>query len=144
MDPTEEELESFRRQWREDLAKKGKASASAAATKTSQASSSRTQAPRGSAPDVPSHARGLSVEEDDIAAPHEYSDLGDKQHGRRLDETGPPKHDSNQEPSTALEHYEKAVEKEGIGSLGDSVNLYRKAYRVSSKFPSLLSLHILP
>lgn len=32
---------------------------------------------------------------------------------------------------TALDHYEKAVEKEALGSLGDSLKLYRKAFRVS-------------
>jgi F-box protein 9 len=36
-------------------------------------------------------------------------------------------------PRTALEHYEKAVEKESQGSLGDSLNLYRKAFRVRHK-----------
>lgn len=35
------------------------------------------------------------------------------------------------EPSSALEHFEKAVEKEAQGSLGDSLSLYRKAYRVN-------------
>lgn len=34
------------------------------------------------------------------------------------------------EPRSALEHYERAVEKECLGSLGDSVNLYRKAFKV--------------
>lgn len=35
------------------------------------------------------------------------------------------------EPVSALEHYEKAVERESAGSLGDSLRLYRKAFRVS-------------
>jgi F-box protein 9 len=34
------------------------------------------------------------------------------------------------EPASALEHYEKAVEKEVAGNLGDSLRLYRKAFRV--------------
>lgn len=34
------------------------------------------------------------------------------------------------EPRSALEHYERAVEKECLGSLGESVNLYRKAFKV--------------
>lgn len=34
------------------------------------------------------------------------------------------------EPESALEHFERAVEKEAEGSLGDSLQLYRKAYRV--------------
>lgn len=35
-------------------------------------------------------------------------------------------------PESALEHYEKAVEKETQGSLGESLSLYRKAFRVCS------------
>ena len=35
------------------------------------------------------------------------------------------------EPVSALDHYEAAVEKESQGSLGDSLRLYRKAFRVS-------------
>lgn len=34
------------------------------------------------------------------------------------------------EPKTALEHYERAVEKEGQGKLGDSLSHYRKAFRL--------------
>jgi F-box protein 9 len=131
MDPnsTEAELENFRRRWREEVSSrtKGKGPASATPSKTTQASSSRTQVPRSNVPDV--HRQG--ADQDDEAAPHSYHDLGEKRHGRRLDETNPPSHDSAKEPNTALEHYEKAVEREGIGSLGDSVDLYRKAYRVS-------------
>ena len=36
------------------------------------------------------------------------------------------------EPSSALEHYERAVEREGEGSLGDSLKHYRTAYRLDS------------
>lgn len=35
-------------------------------------------------------------------------------------------------PESALEHYERAVEKETQGSLGESLSLYRKAFRVCS------------
>lgn len=37
---------------------------------------------------------------------------------------------AGRDPQSALEHYEKAVERENEGSLGDSLNLYRKAFRV--------------
>ena len=60
-----------------------------------------------------------------------YHDLDEKQTGRRLDE-GPGESSSSRQPQTALEHYEKAVEREGQGSLGDSLNLYRKAFRMDS------------
>lgn len=34
------------------------------------------------------------------------------------------------EPTTALEHYERAVEKEGQGKLGDSLTHYRRAFKL--------------
>ncbi|KAK0729265.1 hypothetical protein B0T21DRAFT_350182 [Apiosordaria backusii] len=37
------------------------------------------------------------------------------------------------EPVTALEHYEKAVEREAAGNLGDSLRLYRKAFRMDDQ-----------
>lgn len=40
---------------------------------------------------------------------------------------------SSAEPRSALEHYERAVEKESQGSLGDSLSHYRKAYRLDAK-----------
>ena len=44
------------------------------------------------------------------------------------------------EPRSALEHYECAVEKECVGRLGESVNLYRKAFKVCL-FGLLIMIH---
>lgn len=137
MDATEAELEHFRQKWREEVTAKTKGSQSAATapaptrTSTSQASSSRAP-PKNKGPDVPSsssHVRHRSDELDEVT-PHVYHDLGEKQHGRRLDETSASAASSSTEPTTALEHYEKAVERETQGSLGDSLNLYRKAFKL--------------
>ncbi|KAH7378681.1 hypothetical protein BKA66DRAFT_420956 [Pyrenochaeta sp. MPI-SDFR-AT-0127] len=136
---TEAELESFRQKWREEVTAKSKGKASAApAPAKAAASSSKAHATKSNAPDaVPhAHARRRSVEHVDEVVPHIYHDLGDKQHGRRLDETSAQATAAlaaTRAPSSALEHYEKAVEKEGQGSLGDSVNLYRKAFRLDAK-----------
>ena len=129
---TEAELENFRQKWREEVSAKakGKAPSSAVPARAAQASSSR--APRGNPSEVPLHAHHRVLEEIDEVEPRVYRDLGEKQHGRRLDETSPPA--ARKEPITALDHYERAVEKESQGSLGDSVNLYRKAFRVRSHF----------
>jgi F-box protein 9 len=141
---TEAELESFRQKWLEEVSArtKGKAKAPAPAVpvKTVQASSSKSYFSKTNAPEVPSHARHQSVEERDGLEPV-YQDLGGKQHGRRLDETSPPP--VTEEPSSALEHYEKAVEKENQGSLGDSVNLYRKAFKVSVSSLGSISKNLL-
>ncbi|OAA54336.1 f-box protein [Niveomyces insectorum RCEF 264] len=40
--------------------------------------------------------------------------------------------DNKREPRSALEHYEKAVEREAQGTLGDSLRLYRTAFRMDS------------
>ncbi|EXJ95328.1 hypothetical protein A1O1_00448 [Capronia coronata CBS 617.96] len=40
---------------------------------------------------------------------------------------------SSKEPKSALEHYERAVEKESQGNLGDSLAHYRQAYRLDAK-----------
>ncbi|ERT02133.1 F-box protein 9 [Sporothrix schenckii 1099-18] len=39
---------------------------------------------------------------------------------------------AKKEPESALEHYERAVEKEALGSLGDSLRHYRTAFRMDS------------
>lgn len=39
---------------------------------------------------------------------------------------------TTKEPKSALEHYERAVEKENQGNLGDSLSHYRKAYRLDA------------
>ncbi|CAK7231705.1 hypothetical protein SEUCBS140593_008015 [Sporothrix eucalyptigena] len=43
-----------------------------------------------------------------------------------------PQDAAKEEPKSALEHYEKGVEKEAMGSLGDSLKHYRTAFRMDS------------
>jgi F-box protein 9 len=38
--------------------------------------------------------------------------------------------DAHVKPTSALEHFEQAVSKEAQGMLGESLDLYRKAYKV--------------
>jgi F-box protein 9 len=132
MNSTEAELESFRQKWREEVSAKtkGKQPAPAVPTKTSHASSSRAQASKSSVSEVSTNAWSATEEVDEVQ-PHVFQNLGEKQHGRRLDETSAQAAAaSSKEPKSALEHYEKAVERENQGSLGDSLNLYRKAFKV--------------
>jgi F-box protein 9 len=133
---TEAELESFRQKWREEVTARSKGKAPATPAKIAAASSSsKPHATKNNAPEVQaySHARQRSVEEVDEVTPYAYHDLGEKQLGRRLDETSAQTAvalAARQEPSSALEHYEKAVEKESQGKLGDSVAHYRRAFKV--------------
>jgi F-box protein 9 len=134
---TETELEFFRQQWREEVSArtKSKAPAASAGSTHTGASSSKPRPNKSTISDVPtsSHTRQRSIEDVDEVAPHVYHDLGDRKHGRRLDETpaqAAAALAANQEPRSALEHYERAVEKESEGRLGDSLSLYRKAFKV--------------
>lgn len=140
----EAELESFRQRWKEEVSARAKGKAPASASASAHAVPARTAgpsaskpayAPKGQAPDAASHshARQRSVEEKDEIIPFAHQDLGEKQHGRRLDETSAQTAaiaSASKEPKTALDHYEKAVERETQGNLGDSVMLYRKAFKV--------------
>lgn len=136
---TEAELESFRQRWKEEVSVRAKGRgpvASAVPARTTAPSGSKPHATKKSIPDAASHshARQRSVEETDEVTPYVHQDLGDKQHGRRLDETSAQTAaitSASKEPKTALDHYEKAVERETQGSLGDSVRLYRKAFKAS-------------
>ena len=81
--------------------------------------------------DGPTHEEPISSEEEDKAA-HEknkrrtgpLADWVDEELDHTEDEVG------EREPESALEHYEKAVERETQGQLGDSLDLYRKAFKV--------------
>lgn len=131
MEESNPELESFRQQWRAEVSAKG--------GNKKPDTSSRTKQPR-----KPAFERLASTniqepageEEGDHVEPQMYQSLAGPSRSE-----GPSADKSNvgikREPSSALEHYEKAVEKETQGSLGDSLDLYRKAFRVSFTIPIL-------
>lgn len=134
---TEAELESFRQKWREEVSAKTQGKRPAAAPAAPTASSSKSQPPKSHGTEISVPRPNLNAnEEHDKVQPHVYSQLGEKQHGRRLDETSAEAAAaaaSAREPKSALEHYEKAVERENQGSLGDSLKLYRKAFKLDAK-----------
>lgn len=122
---TEDELESFRQQWRSEVGARSKASASKAPARPKPAHSGQGrpsfQLPKPTEP-------GPAVAEGDGWS---YHDLEDKEACLTLQqEHDRPRSLPSKEPRSALEHYEKAVEREGQGSLGDSVGLYRRAFKV--------------
>lgn len=122
------ELESFRREWREEVARRSRPRATPPTTDV--APSAR---PPPSQHDT-SHRKDL----EDEGPPPASFDKGDLAHqvGRLSLHSGTEQEDDGftkkavEEPSSALEHFERAVEKEAAGSLGDSLQHYRKAYRV--------------
>ncbi|KAL2000194.1 hypothetical protein VTN02DRAFT_3419 [Thermoascus thermophilus] len=124
------ELESFRREWREEVLRRTRpAAASNKPRPDPTASSSASRFP-------PTRHEASTRKEDD------YEDSEHQSYGEIVQQVGQlslatEDHDTFQrapqrEPISALEHFEKAVEKEAQGSLGDSLNYYRKAYRLDS------------
>jgi len=126
---TEAELESFRRKWQEEVS---------ARARQSQQGSRSSVVPTQTSPERPKKVLPPRTTEkridprDEEIEPRAYHDLPDKEAELRLGaaDHGYTRGASTQEPKSALEHYERAVEKEAAGSLGDSLKLYRKAFRV--------------
>jgi F-box protein 9 len=123
MEEPNPELESFRQQWKAEVSAKTKAESNKESS-TSIAESSKTTSRPPAAPRIASY-KPLDGHEN--IEPQSYHDLDGPSGINETEHTF-----SGKEPKTALEHYEKAVERETQGSLGDSLNLYRKAFKVSN------------
>ena len=141
------ELENFRKQWKEEVTARSKEASSSGGGRVARPSglirSESTTKPPSKAP-APSSWSFATLQKDeevlDGLRTQSYHDLEDKDDARRLGDEGAgahPESHKSREPSSALEHYEKAVERESEGNLGDSLNLYRKAFRVHIQHLSL-------
>jgi F-box protein 9 len=123
MSESNSELEAFRQKWREEVTARAHGSTKAPSQSTSKGSRQPPQIP---IPPINRSQKSRDNEEEE----EPQTNLGGS--GRRLsdDEVDESSGIRDAEPQSALEHYEKAVERENQGSLGDSLNLYRKAFRV--------------
>ena len=133
---TAEELERFRQQWQQEVTQRVKEAPSASVKKParpphpSQNGSGAIPPERAAPPLIRRRTREAEEHDEDLGG-EGHHDLEDKDDDRRLGEAGERTHPSNKrEPHSALDHYELAVERESEGILGDSLNHYRKAYRV--------------
>ncbi|KAJ5788734.1 hypothetical protein N7457_003724 [Penicillium paradoxum] len=133
------ELESFRQQWREEVTRRSKPKAAPPAT------AAPTDPPPIRLPPArheASHRKEIEEEGPPLASfdPDELA----QQVGELSFESTEDDFQRREvaEPISALEHFERAVEKEAEGNLGDSLSHYRKAYRVSltrkDKYSSIL------
>jgi F-box protein 9 len=132
------ELESFRQQWLSDLQSR-KESVSSASHEAGASSSSSAAVPpvasrqrKHTGPSSPTTKKILPAIEDDEYYLHgqTFDTLPPPSSGGHLLSDAPGKHDEKPLVS-ALDHYEKAMEKEAQGNMGESLRLYRQAYRVS-------------
>lgn len=141
------ELENFRKQWKEEVTARSKGAFSNGDSKDARpldsfkGGSATKQSSKAPAPSSWSFTNLHKDEETwDGLQTQSYHDLENKDDARRLGEEGAcihPESHRTREPRSALEHYEKAVERETEGNLGDSLNLYRKAYRVHIQYLTL-------
>lgn len=154
---TEAELERFRKQWQEEVQKKTRSTSGLTSTTANAAKLDRRREPAApsasSSSSSPSSSSALAAPKSqstrldahdgrDEHEPHTYHDLPDREAELRLDaaDHGYVRGSSARaEPTSALEHYERAVEKETQGSLGDSLKHYRKAFKVGIIMP--VSVH---
>ena len=150
---TNPELEQFRQRWREEVTARSKGSTGNGPTgprpKAQRRLSSRaSETARAHPPSKTTFAtndQDEGHERDDFTVEGGYQDLENTEDARRLGDDTFGIHPSNhppREPRSALEHYEKGVEREAQGKLGDSLKHYRKAYRVGFllKFHHILML----
>lgn len=124
---TNPDLESFREQWRAEVRARNSAASGPqpqSTTSSHAAESSRATAPKHSRTTHLSSGKPRVQDTDEDYVEARTFDAPEAAHEMKHDEQG------NKEPVTALEHYERAVEKEEQGSLGDSLQLYRRAFRV--------------
>ncbi|KAH0492420.1 hypothetical protein TgHK011_007376 [Trichoderma gracile] len=134
------ELESFRQQWISDLRSRRESVGSAAHEAGASSSSSATIPPVASrprkhtGPSSPTTKKILPAIEDDEYYLHgqTFDTLPPTSSGGHLLSDAPGKHDEKPLVS-ALDHYEKAMEKEAQGNMGESLRLYRQAYRLDHR-----------
>ncbi len=141
MDSSDSALEQFRRQWREEVSARSKTgkkwqSSDYGSAQTGHSESLDVPKLPGPLPESQPEADRREAEylEKHLSQEDDRFKLAD-----RLDRltVGNPDEDefsstTREQPRSALEHYERAVEKESQGKLGDSLSHYRKAYRLDA------------
>ena len=137
------DLETFRKQWQEEVTARAKASSSN--EKSAKPSDPSDPSNQGIDKKVFDPPRGHSILKDRIkneehadgSDPIVYHDIEESDTRQNSGEGLKGVHrkrEIKEEPSSALEHYEYAMERELQGNLGDSVRHYTKAFRVSFFF----------
>ncbi|KAL8666864.1 MAG: hypothetical protein Q9202_001104 [Teloschistes flavicans] len=135
MDTNNPDLESFRQKWQDEVNARSKSNAPRYRGHEAQAQPEKVTVSKPVNALPPSEVREQEVEPSPGISAQAYHDLEDKEDARRLGIDGSrdvPGDQAAEEPKSALEYYEKATERENQGKLGDSVDLYRKAFRLDA------------
>ncbi|KAK4105365.1 hypothetical protein N658DRAFT_482874 [Parathielavia hyrcaniae] len=127
------ELESFREQWKTEVRAKHAAPSSSPSQQQQRAAAGPSTTLSKTAPRVkppqPNQKPAVQEQDDDYAEQQSFDEPVASRPKSSHDREQPGAPETG-EPVSALEHYEKAVEKEAAGNLGDSLRLYRKAFRM--------------
>lgn len=147
MDPavSNPELESFREQWRaEVLARQAQqqqqqqqqvspgpaAGPSRPSTVIAPPAAIRGKPPKHPQKQLPKQSSSQDDDDEDYMPITHSFDESSRPDATSATDYHRPTSSGNREPVTALEHFERAVEKEAAGNLGDSLRLYRQAFKV--------------
>lgn len=145
MDTNNPDLENFRRQWQEEVTARIKTKDRHVPNEKSYVPSKKSEDPAIKVTLPRSEVLGDDAETLDGINTQAYHDLEDKDEVKKLGSVGSLPYSSAhvpKEPRSALEHYERAIEREDQGKLGDSLKLYRQAFRVSLYMRLVISASI--
>ncbi|OHE92711.1 F-box domain-containing protein [Colletotrichum orchidophilum] len=127
------ELESFRQQWQTELKHKREVPEAREPRSKREASSSSKQSVAAEIPKSVVAKRSQVEEDEEYAQSLVFDEPAPIVSGSNLEGQSGPSTKEAKELVSALDHFEEAVEKEAIGSLGDSLKLYRKAFRMDNR-----------
>ncbi|KAL8760852.1 MAG: hypothetical protein Q9184_002987 [Pyrenodesmia sp. 2 TL-2023] len=135
MDTHNPDLENFRKQWQEEVTARMKGDGRALVRTKPSGPSGKVEGSTATVALPHSVVPKDEAELIDGISTQAYHDLDDNDNGKRLaSERSEAQSNSRiwHEPQTALEHYERAIEREDQGNLGDSLKLYRQAFRLDA------------
>lgn len=140
MESPDTALEQFRQQWREEVSARAKSGRKRQARDYDTAGAGPSEPSEEPRPLIPpsKHHPGAGFQKLEHLDSPQGEERSGVAHQLKQLELGNADDDefSTQsmanEPKSALEHYERAVEKESQGNLGDSLSHYRKAYRLDA------------
>lgn len=140
MENTDSALEQFRRQWKEEVNARAKGSRKQPLRDQDSVQAGPSDPVKPPEPSLSPPHRPPATESRGEGNAERYLEDGRSQFTDRLDQLSLANPDEDEfsgvdakEPESALEHYERAVEKERQGNLGDSLSHYRKAFRLDAR-----------